>query len=49
MADHYMTICKYCNVTISQCRCPSKDKKVIKGVCEGCIKKNAKEEDEKDD
>lgn len=34
--SHYIIICKVCNVTISQCRCMSKDKEFKEGICSKC-------------
>jgi hypothetical protein len=33
---HFKIICKECDKIISQCRCPSQDKKVIYSVCVDC-------------
>lgn len=37
---HYMKKCLYCDTVMEQCRCISRDKKVIYGVCEDCQKNN---------
>ena len=34
--SHYKKVCKYCNIIIAQCRCISRDKKIIKIVCVKC-------------
>lgn len=33
---HFKKICRVCGTIIAQCRCPSLDKAVIKGICEKC-------------
>lgn len=39
MSGHYVKYCKGCDKVMSQCRCPSKDKTVLYGLCEECEKK----------
>jgi hypothetical protein len=36
MENHFIKYCRECQKVISQCRCPSKDKKVLWGVCRDC-------------
>lgn len=36
MSEHYITKCKNCGVTISQCRCPSEGKNVNYALCNDC-------------
>jgi len=33
---HYKKVCERCGTIISQCRCPSKDKQIVFGVCDKC-------------
>lgn len=40
MNEHFIKKCTWCNSTISQCRCPSTNKKVIFGTCEKCENKS---------
>jgi RecJ-like exonuclease len=35
-ANHFIVKCKKCGGTISQCRCPSKDKSIQYSLCECC-------------
>ena len=37
-AKHYKIVCYNCGDVISQCRCMSKDKTIIKGTCSKCFK-----------
>jgi hypothetical protein len=36
---HFIEKCKYCNIVISQCRCPSQDKIIKYGICQTCKEK----------
>lgn len=36
MVSHHIFICETCGTIISQCRCPSKDKEVMRGLCDKC-------------
>ena len=36
---HYKTVCSECEVVIEECKCPGKDKSVIKELCDACAKK----------
>lgn len=40
MSDHFTKRCAYCNVTISQCRCPG-SKREDRGVCVECYNRKA--------
>ena len=33
---HFIKYCESCGVVIGQCRCPSKDKEILWGLCEDC-------------
>ena len=39
MENHFIKYCRVCQTVISQCRCPSKDKKILWGVCWDCEEK----------
>jgi hypothetical protein len=41
--EHYIEKCK-CGTVIAQCRCPSKDKRMIEKVCKVCTVKNPEKE-----
>jgi hypothetical protein len=34
--QHFIEKCRVCGTTISQCRCPAKDKSVRLGICDPC-------------
>jgi hypothetical protein len=34
--NHFKKVCRFCDAIIEQCRCPSKDKEIILGVCNNC-------------
>lgn len=38
MSEHFMKQCKVCYKIMGQCRCPSKDKRIIWDLCEDCKK-----------
>lgn len=39
MSEHFKVMCKKCKIIIMQCRCPSKDKRIVKALCEKCKEK----------
>ena len=39
--NHYRQVCTECDTLMSQCRCPSKDKQVVPGICDKCKEKLA--------
>jgi hypothetical protein len=36
MSNHYLKSCKICGATISQCRCPRKNKTKLYSICPTC-------------
>jgi len=45
--SHFIKYCKLCNVVMSQCRCPSRDKEIQYGTCDKCLKSNSEQPDTK--
>ena len=40
---HFKRVCKMCQATIFQCRCPSTEKVTEYGICDSCLKGECKE------